>query len=55
MESGSLPIFNLNSTRSLGLRLVRSLTGQIRGAFELVRNDPGTSAHLQFTVDHYAR
>jgi two-component sensor histidine kinase len=46
---------NINSTRSLGLRLVRSLTGQIRGAFELVRNDPGTSAHLQFTVDHHAR
>lgn len=46
---------NINSTRSLGLTLVRSLTGQIRGAFELVRNDPGTSAHLQFTVNHHAR
>jgi two-component sensor histidine kinase len=44
----------VNSNKSLGLRLVRSLTQQIRGTFELVKLDPGTSAHLQFTVDHHA-
>ena len=44
----------VNTNKPLGLRLVRSLTQQIRGTFELVRLDPGTSAHLQFTVDHYA-
>jgi two-component sensor histidine kinase len=44
----------VNSNKSLGLRLVRSLTQQIRGTFELVKIDSGTSAHLQFTVDHHA-
>ena len=44
----------VNTNKSLGLRLVRSLTQQIRGTFELVKVDPGTSAHLQFRVDHYA-
>ena len=37
--------------KSLGLRLVRLLTQQIHGSFELVRSDPGTSAHLQFAVN----
>jgi two-component sensor histidine kinase len=46
---------DLNTRKSLGLRLVRSLTQQIRGSFELVRIDPGTSARLHFTVDHNAR
>ena len=40
---------------SLGLRLVRLLTRQIRGSFELVKTNPGISARLQFTVDHHAR
>jgi len=40
-----------SKNRSLGLRLVRSLAHQIRGAFELMRIDPGTSASLQFMVD----
>jgi two-component sensor histidine kinase len=44
-----------NIGKSLGLKLVRSLTKQIRGAFELVKIDPGTSARLQFTVDYHAR
>lgn len=44
----------LNTNKSLGLRLVRSLTRQIRGTFKLLKVDPGTSAHLQFTVDHHA-
>ena len=44
----------VNTNKSLGLRLVRSLTQQIRGTFELVKINPGTSAHLQFTVDHHA-
>lgn len=39
---------DVKSNRSLGLRLVRSLTKQIRGSFELVRTEPGTSARVQF-------
>jgi two-component sensor histidine kinase len=46
---------DLNTGKALGLRLVRSLTRQIRGSFELVKIDPGTSACLQFTVDDHAR
>jgi CheY-like chemotaxis protein len=34
----------VNTNKSLGLRLVRPLTHQIRGTFELVKVDPGTSA-----------
>jgi two-component sensor histidine kinase len=45
---------DVNTNKSLGLRLVRSLTQQIQGSFELVRNEPGTSAHLRFTADHHA-
>jgi len=45
---------DINTSKSLGLRLVRSLTMQIRGSFELVKIDPGTSARLQFKVNHYA-
>jgi two-component sensor histidine kinase len=45
---------DLSTNKSLGLRLVRSLTQQIQGAFELVRITPGTSANLQFTVDPHA-
>ncbi|MGB6475203.1 MAG: sensor histidine kinase [Candidatus Sulfotelmatobacter sp.] len=43
-----------NADKSLGLRLVRSLAQQIRGTFELVKIDRGTSAHLHFTVDSHA-
>ena len=43
-----------HTDKSLGLRLVRSLTQQIHGTFELVNINPGTSAHLQFTVAHHA-
>ena len=46
---------DVNTKKSLGLRLVRSLTQQIRGSFELVKTNPGTSARLQFTVNHNAR
>lgn len=45
---------DVDTSKSLGLRLVRSLTQQIRGTFELVKIDHGTSAKLRFTVDHYA-
>jgi two-component sensor histidine kinase len=45
---------DVERTKSLGLRLVRSLTQQIHGGFELVKMDVGTAAHLQFTVDHHA-
>ena len=44
----------VTTNKSLGLKLVRSLTQQIRGTFELVKINPGTSAHVQFTVDHHA-
>ena len=46
---------NVNTSKSLGLRLVRLLTQQIRGSFELVRSSPGTSARLQFAVDQNVR
>lgn len=46
---------DVETSKSLGLRLVRSLTRQIRGSFELVKVDRGTSALLQFTVDHHGR
>jgi len=45
----------VNTSKSLGLRLVRLLTRQIRGSFELVRSSPGTSARLQFAVDQNVR
>lgn len=45
---------DVNTSKSLGLRLVRLLTQQIRGSFELVKSDPGSSARLQFTVGHHA-
>ena len=45
---------NVDTSKSLGLRLVRSLTQQIRGTFELVKIDHGTSAKLNFTVNHHA-
>ncbi|HEY6185637.1 MAG TPA: sensor histidine kinase [Terriglobales bacterium] len=44
----------VSTSKSLGLRLVRSLTQQIRGTFQLVKINPGTSADLRFTVDHHA-
>lgn len=40
-------------TKSLGLRLVRSLARQIGGSFELTKVDQGTLACLQFAVDHH--
>lgn len=46
---------DVNTNSSLGLRLVRSLTQQIRGVFEVIKIDPGTSARLQFTVDNHVR
>jgi two-component sensor histidine kinase len=42
---------DIQSNKSLGMRLVRSLTRQIGGSFELSRLDPGTLAQLQFTVN----
>lgn len=41
---------DLKASKSLGMRLVRSLTKQIGGTFDLSRLEPGTSAHLQFRV-----
>jgi two-component sensor histidine kinase len=45
---------DLGTNKSLGLKLVRSLAQQIHGTFELVKTNPGTSAHLQFRVNHHA-
>ena len=45
---------DFKTNQSLGLKLVRLLTQQIRGSFELVRSDPGTIAHLQFEVKQNA-
>ena len=45
---------DVGKNKSLGLRLVRSLAHQIRGAFELTRVDPGTTANLEFRLDHDA-
>ncbi len=47
--------FDFSARKSLGLRLVRSLTEQIRGSFELSKSDLGTSARLQFKVVNHAR
>jgi two-component sensor histidine kinase len=46
---------DVNQSKSLGLRLVRSLTQQIRGSFDFVKTDSGTSARLQFTVNDHER
>ena len=46
---------NISTSKSLGLKLVRLLTQQIRGTFELVRSDPGTTASLQFTMNNHER
>lgn len=45
---------DFKTSQSLGLKLVRLLTQQIRGSFELVGSDPGTVAHLRFEVSHNA-
>jgi hypothetical protein len=44
-----------STSKSPGLKLVRLLTQQIRGSFELAQANPGTSASLHFTVDNHAR
>ena len=46
---------DINTNKSLGLKLVRLLTQQIRGSFAFVKSGPGTSANLQFMVDQNAR
>ena len=46
---------DIKKNESMGLRLVRSLTRQIGGSFELLRVDRGTSACLQFTVEPHER
>lgn len=48
-----LPIDVDVRSKSLGLRLVRTLARQIRGSFELAKGDQGTSACLKFAVDRY--
>lgn len=45
------PDIDVNTSKSLGLRLVRLLTQQIHGLFEFVRSEQGTSARLDFIVD----
>ena len=38
------------SSHSLGLRLVRSLSKQLRGSFTLMNSDPGTTASIEFPI-----
>lgn len=45
---------DFKTSQSLGLKLVRLLTQQIRGSFELTRSNRGTVAHLQFEVNQNA-
>lgn len=47
---GISPEIDVNTSKSLGLKLVRLLTQQIHGSFKLVRSEQGTSARLDFTV-----
>src|SRR5262249_31439684 len=51
---GIPPGLDFKTSKSLGLKLVRLLTQQIRASFELVRSDPGTVAHLNFEVNQNA-
>jgi PAS domain S-box-containing protein len=46
---------DVTATRSLGLRLIRSLTRQLDGQFELLAKHPGTEARLTFEVSHEKR
>jgi two-component sensor histidine kinase len=46
---------DVNRGKSMGLRLVGSLTRQIRGSFELVKINQGTLACLNFKVDQNGR
>jgi two-component sensor histidine kinase len=46
---------DLETATSLGLRLIRSLTRQIGGQFELLPGRPGTDARLTLPFDSYAR
>jgi len=45
---------DVRNSRSLGLKLVRLLTQQIHGSFELVNCEQGTSANLHFEVNEHA-
>ena len=47
--------FDVLKTQSLGLRLVRLLTGQLSGQFEIRRTNPGTEAELSFSVKYPPR
>ena len=49
-----IPIgLDIKKSQPLGLKLVRLLTQQIRGSFELVKCDPGTSANVHFEVNQH--
>lgn len=50
---GIPPNLTVETSKTMGLRLVRSLTRQIRGSFELSKRDRGTSACLRFKVDQH--
>lgn len=49
--TGLAPGIDVNTCNSLGLRLVRLLTRQVHGSFELSGSEHGTSARLDFRVD----
>lgn len=48
---GLRPDLDVEASPTLGLRLIRSLTRQIDGEFELVRREPGTEARLKVKVE----
>jgi two-component sensor histidine kinase len=50
---GVPPGVDWSTSKTLGLRLVRSLAQQIRGEFSFEKVDAGTSAHLQFRVENH--
>ena len=47
---GIPPGLDAQNVRSLGLRIVRALTGQLNGEFQIRRANPGTEAWLSFSV-----
>lgn len=47
---GLSPKLEVTTARSLGLRLIRSLAGQLEGKMEFTVVEPGTRAHLSFPI-----
>jgi two-component sensor histidine kinase len=52
---GIPPDLDIQKARSLGLRLIRLLTDQLGGEFEIRQTHPGTEAELSFSVNDAAQ